>query len=227
MPKTILVIDDEHDLIKLVDYNLTKENFLVLSAKDGEQGLSLARKHNPDLIILDIMMPGIDGLEVLKMIRSDDKGERIPVILLTAKAEETDKILGLGLGADDYLTKPFSVKELTARVKAILRRTEISKRSSDVLTVGPLKIDLGRIEVAISGKRIELTTTEFNILKALALRDGRVMTRDDLISEARGEDIVIIDRNIDVHITSLRRKLGKHSEMIQTVRGVGYRLSEN
>jgi DNA-binding response OmpR family regulator len=226
MPKTILVIDDEEDLIKLVDYNLTKENYLVLSARDGEKGISIARQHMPELIILDVMLPGLDGWEVCKRLRADSKTARIPILMLTAKSEETDKVLGLELGADDYLTKPFSLRELLARVKALLRRYETSAEAADVIRMGTIVIDSGRRQVTVAGKKTELTPTEFNILKALADRKGRVMTRDDLITESRGEDIVIIDRNIDVHITSLRKKLGKCSEMLQTVRGVGYRLSE-
>ncbi len=227
MPKTVLVIDDEPDLITLVDYNLTRENYLVISARDGENGLSMARQHMPDLIILDIMLPGIDGWEFCKRLRNDPKTARIPILMLTAKAEEADKILGLELGADDYLTKPFSVRELAARAKAIIRRFESATEPGEVVKVGSVTIDAGRHEVTLSGKKIDLTTTEFNILKALADRKGRVMSRDSLISEARGEDVVIIDRNIDVHITALRKKLGKCGELLQTVRGVGYRLSSD
>jgi two-component system phosphate regulon response regulator PhoB len=226
MAKTVLVIDDEPDLVKLVDHNLTKAGYLVLTARDGESGLSTARKHSPDVVILDVMMPGLDGFEVCKRLRSDPATAAAPVLMLTAKAEEADRVLGLELGADDYLVKPFSVRELAARVKALLRRVDTASAPPDVLRAGKVVIDVGRRTVTAGGKEVALTTTEFEILRALAAARGRVISRDDLISKARGDGVAVIDRTVDVHVAALRKKLGKHGESIETVRGVGYRFKE-
>ncbi len=226
MLRSILIIDDEPDILRLLDYNLTKADYAVLTAKDGESGLAVARKHSPDAILLDVMMPGLDGLEVCKRLRADPSTSRIPIIILTAKAEEGDRVVGLELGADDYMTKPFGVRELLARVKALLRRAQASAEVSEVVKAGKLVIDAGRRTVTAAGKPVTLTTTEFNLLKALADRRGRVLSREDLISIARGDDVAVIDRTVDVHVVALRRKLGKHGDMIETVRGVGYRLKE-
>jgi DNA-binding response OmpR family regulator len=226
MPRTILVIDDEPELVKLLDYNLSKAGYLVISAKDGESGLAAARKHAPDAIILDIMMPGLDGWEVCKRLRQDPATAALPLLMLTAKGEEGDRVLGLELGADDYVTKPFGVRELIARVKALLRRLEAAAASPEVLKTGKLIIDSSRRTVSASGKLVALTATEFNLLKALAEKEGRVISREDLLSLARGDDVAVMDRTVDVHVAALRKKLGKHGEMIETVRGVGYRLKE-
>ena len=226
MARTVLVIDDEPELGRLIDYNLTKAGYLVLTARDGEAGLAAARKHAPDLVVLDVMMPGLDGWEVCKRLRQEPSTAALPILMLTAKAEESDRVLGLELGADDYLTKPFSVRELAARVKALLRRAEASAAPAEVLKAGPLVIDAGRRSVTAAGKEVVLTTTEFNLLRALAERRGRVVSREDLISLARGHDATVVDRTVDVHVAALRRKLGKHGELIETVRGVGYRLRE-
>ena len=226
MAKTILVIDDEPELVKLLDYNLTKAGYLVLSARDGEKGLAAARQHHPDLVVLDVMMPGLDGWEVCKKLRAEPATAAVPLLMLTAKAEEGDRVLGLELGADDYVTKPFGVNELLARVKALLRRAEGQAGSAEVLKAGKLVIDSGKRAVTAAGKRVELTATEFNLLRALAERPGRVLSREDLIARARGDDSAIIDRTVDVHVASLRKKLGKQGEMIETVWGVGYRLRE-
>ncbi|HLG43100.1 MAG TPA: response regulator transcription factor [Planctomycetota bacterium] len=224
MVRTILIIDDEPDLIQLLDYNLTKADFLVLSAREGEGGVSMARRHSPDLIILDVMMPGLDGFEVAKRLRQDRVTARIPILMLTAKAEESDRVVGLELGADDYVTKPFSIREVVSRIKALLRRADRAADPDEILKVGKLVIDSGRRQVTLGGKPVDLTLTEFNLLRALAERPGRVLSRDDLISLARGDDAAVFDRTVDVHVVSLRRKLGKAGEMIETVRGVGYRL---
>jgi len=224
--RTVLVIDDEPELGRLIDYNLTKAGYLVLTARDGEAGLAAARKHAPDLVVLDVMMPGLDGWEVCKRLRQEPSTAALPILMLTAKAEESDRVLGLELGADDYLTKPFSVRELAARVKALLRRAEATAAPAEVLKAGPLVIDAGRRSVTAAGKEVVLTTTEFNLLRALAERRGRVVSREDLISLARGHDATVVDRTVDVHVAALRRKLGKHGELIETVRGVGYRLRE-
>ncbi|RPH40131.1 MAG: DNA-binding response regulator [Planctomycetota bacterium] len=226
MARTILVIDDEPELVKLLDYNLSKAGYLVLSARDGESGLAAARKHAPDAIILDVMMPGLDGWEVCKRLRQDPSTSALPVLMLTAKADEGDRVLGLELGADDYVGKPFGVRELLARVKALLRRSEVASTSPEVLKTGKIIIDSSRRTVMASGKPVALTATEFNLLKALAEREGRVISREDLLSLARGDEVAVMDRTVDVHVAALRKKLGKQGEMIETVRGVGYRLKE-
>ena len=226
MARTILVIDDEPELVKLLDYNLTKAGYLVLTAKDGESGLAAARKHAPDAIVLDVMMPGLDGWEVCKRLRQDPSTSALPLLMLTAKAEEADRVLGLELGADDYVTKPFGVRELLARVKALLRRSEVSAVSPEVIKSGKLVIDSSRRTVTAAGKPVALTATEFNLLKALAEKEGRVISREDLLSLARGDEVAVMDRTVDVHVAALRKKLGKHGEVIETVRGVGYRLKE-
>jgi DNA-binding response OmpR family regulator len=224
--RTILVIDDEPELVKLLDYNLSKAGYLVLSARDGEAGLAAARKHAPDAIILDVMMPGLDGWEVCKRLRQDPSTSALPLLMLTAKADEGDRVLGLELGADDYVTKPFGVRELLARVKALLRRSEVASTSPEVLKTGKIVIDSSRRTVTVSGKPVALTATEFNLLKSLAEKEGRVISREDLLSLARGDDVAVMDRTVDVHVAALRKKLGKQGEMIETVRGVGYRMKE-
>lgn len=227
MPRTVLVIDDEPEMLRLLDYNLTRAGYAVLTARDGDSGLAAARRHAPDLIILDVMMPGLDGLEVCKRLRQDPAMASRPVLMLTARAEESDRVLGLELGADDYVVKPFGMRELLARVKALLRRAEGPPAGGEVLKVGRLVIDSGRRLVTAAGKPVALTATEFNLLRALAERPGRVKSREDLISAARGEDAAVVDRTVDVHVAALRRKLGKLGEAIETVRGVGYRLRED
>jgi DNA-binding response OmpR family regulator len=226
MPRTVLVIDDEPELRKLLDYNLSKAGYLVLSAAEGQEGIALAKRQLPDLILLDLMMPGLDGLETCKRLRADPATAAVPLIMLTAKGEEGDRVLGLELGADDYVAKPFGVRELVARVKALLRRSEGAHASSEVLKSGKIVVDVGRHQVSAAGKTVELTSTEFRLLQALAQRPGRVLSREDLLSEARGDDATSMDRTVDVHMVSLRRKLGKAGEAIETVRGVGYRLRE-
>ena len=222
----ILVIDDEKDLIELVRYNLEKEGFLVNGALDGEKGLEIAFQERPDVVIIDLMLPGIDGLEVCRFLRSDIRTAQIPIIMLTAKSGESDRILGLELGADDYVTKPFSPRELTARIKALLRRASMPQTLPDMIQFGDLIIDLGRREVSCEGVHIPLTATEFRLLQYLADNPGRVYSRDQLIDHALGREISVVDRTIDVHITGLRKKLGRCGECIETVRGFGYRFKE-
>jgi two-component system alkaline phosphatase synthesis response regulator PhoP len=224
--RTILVIDDEPELVKLLDYNLLKAGYLVLTAKEGEGGLAAARKHAPDAIILDVMMPGLDGWEVCKRLRQDPATSAIPLLMLTAKAEEGDRVLGLELGADDYVTKPFGVRELIARVKALLRRSEVASSTPELLKAGKIMIDSSRRTVTVAGKPVALTATEFNLLKSLAEKEGRVISREDLLSLARGDEVAVMDRTVDVHVAALRKKLGKHGNVIETVRGVGYRLKD-
>jgi two-component system, OmpR family, alkaline phosphatase synthesis response regulator PhoP len=222
----ILVIDDEKDLTELVRYNLEKEGFTVRSALDGESGLSLATKEPPDLVVVDLMLPGIDGLDVCRALRSDKRTTRIPIIMLTAKSAESDRILGLELGADDYVTKPFSPRELVARIKAVLRRTATPQMPAEIIQRGTLTIDLARRTIRCSGEFIVLTATEFRLLQFFATRPGRVFSRSELIDGVLGRDVVVEDRTIDVHITGLRKKLGACGEWIETVRGFGYRFRE-
>ncbi|HWE94952.1 MAG TPA: response regulator transcription factor [Tepidisphaeraceae bacterium] len=221
---TILVIDDEKDLIDLVRYNLEKEGYDVIAASDGQAGLDVATRHRPDLVVLDLMMPGIDGLQICQRLRADQKVGRIPVIMLTAKATEADRIVGLELGADDYITKPFSPREVVARVKAVLRRASAQQEAPQVIRSGNLEIDLQGHEVTCRGQRVTLTATEFKILQFLAGRPGRVFSRDEILDAALGNDAAVFDRTVDVHITAIRRKLGSGADQIETVRGFGYKF---
>ena len=223
---TILVIDDEKDFIELVKYNLEKDGFLVKGVLDGESGLSAAARDIPDLIIVDLMLPGIDGLEVCRRLRSDDRTAAIPIIMLTAKSAESDRVVGLELGADDYVTKPFSPRELSARVKAVLRRSSPQTGGPQVIRRGGLTIDLTRREVICMGNPIALTASEFRLLHFLANHPGHVFSRSELIDGAMGREVSVVDRTIDVHVTGLRKKLGDCGEWIETVRGFGYRFKE-
>jgi two-component system, OmpR family, alkaline phosphatase synthesis response regulator PhoP len=224
---TILVIDDEKDLIELLRYNLEKEGYDVIAATDGQSGLDVIKRHRPELVVLDLMMPGIDGLQVCQRLRSDQAAARTPVIMLTAKATEADRIVGLELGADDYITKPFSPREVVARVKAVLRRTAAQQETPQLIRSGELSIDLNGHEVKYSGTRIALTATEFRILQFLAGRPGRVFSRDEIIDAALDSDTAVFDRTVDVHITAIRKKLGAGGELIETVRGFGYKFQAN
>jgi two-component system alkaline phosphatase synthesis response regulator PhoP len=222
----ILIIDDEEDLIELVRYNLEQEGFQVEGATDGESGLRRAIQKMPDLILVDLMLPGMDGLEVCRALRADNRTASVPIIMLTAKSTESDRIVGLELGADDYVVKPFSPRELAARVKAVLRRTQTPQSESKVIQRGDLSIDLTRREVNIKGTPIDLTATEFRLLQFFAHHPGRVFSRSELIDGVLGRDVSVIDRTIDVHITGLRKKIGDYSVWIETVRGFGYRFRE-
>ena len=222
----ILVVDDEQDLVKLVRFNLEKDGYKVISAFNGEDALFLARKERPDLIVLDLMLPGIDGLEVCKKLKADTELVNIAVIMLTAKGEESDITLGLKLGADDYVTKPFSPKELVARVQAVLRRAKISSTTKDYIEIEGLKIDVNKHEVTIKNEVVPLTLTEFKLLHQLASKPGRVFTRDQLLDAVSGPETFVIDRTVDVHIAALRKKLKTYANRIVTVRGVGYKFRE-
>ncbi|MEZ5964995.1 MAG: response regulator transcription factor [Planctomycetota bacterium] len=224
----ILVIEDEADILDLVEYNLKREGYRVVGFLDGEQGLQAARKENPDLVILDLMLPGMDGLEVCRELKRDPLTRTTPVIILTAKSEETDVILGLGVGADDYVTKPFRPKELIARVQAVLRRGPLRGEASgpDRLVRGDLVIDTTRHEVRVGGDTVQFTPTELRLLHFLATHPGRVFTRAHLLSRVIGEDAVVTDRNIDVHVRAVRQKLGPLRDLVETVRGVGYRFKD-
>ena len=224
---TVLVIDDEKDLLELVRYNLEKEHLDVITASDGQSGLEIGLKHKPDLVLLDLMMPGMNGMEVCKQLRADARTSRVPIIMLTAKAAETDKIVGLEMGADDYITKPFSVRELIARVRALLRRSGPGAEAAEVIRRGDLQIDTAKHEVTYGGQRVSLTATEFRILEFLASRPGRVLSRDDIIDGALGRDASVFNRTIDVHVTALRKKLGPvGGQKIETVRGFGYKWAD-
>ena len=217
----VLIIDDEADLIELVRYNLEKEGFSVVGAVDGESGFSLAVAQKPDVIVVDLMLPGIDGLEVCRKLRAESGTSRIPIIILTAKASEADRIVGLELGADDYMTKPFSPRELTARLKALLRRSAGFQQQLLAIRHGNLSIDPASHEVRCSNKRIDLTATEYRLLQFLASHPGFVYSRSSIIDGALGRDITVLERTIDVHIMSLRKKLGKCGGWIETIRGFG------
>ena len=222
----ILVVEDEDDIQELIKYNLAKEGYVVTCVGSGEDALDAVRSQ-PDLVLLDLMLPGIDGLEVCKVMKSDPRTGHIPVIMLTAKGEEADVVTGLEVGAEDYITKPFSPKVVVARVRAAFRRK--AKESTD--DEAPIKakdilIHPGRHEVLIKGKPVELTFTEFRVLQFLAKRPGWVFTRQQIVDAVRGEDYPVTDRSVDVQIVGLRRKLGPSGKHIETVRGVGYRFKE-
>jgi len=223
----ILVIEDEEDILELETFNLTKEGYQALGVTSGEDGLRAVRVDAPDLIVLDLMLPGISGMDVCRVLKQDDLTRNIPIIMVTAKGEESDIISGLELGADDYLTKPFSPRVLLARVRTVLRRrVEAPQDEESALTIHNITIHPGRREVIIDGKRTELTFTEFNLLHLLARRRGWVFTRYQIVDAVRGEDSAVTERSVDVHIVGLRKKLGTAGENIETVRGVGYRFKE-
>jgi len=223
MAKLIAIVDDEPDILELISYHLKKERFEVREFRDGEGLLSFIETMLPDLVILDLMLPGMDGLEVCRVLRGNSRTSSVPIIMLTAKGSEADKVVGLELGADDYVVKPFSPRELVARVKAVLRRAKVEEKGES-LVIGDLAIDTNRFEVRFKGRRIDLTPTEFRILAILAERPGWVFTRNQLLDELWQEDKVVLDRTIDVHIRHLREKLGEGGRLIKTVRGIGYKL---
>ncbi|MBI5115188.1 response regulator [Candidatus Poribacteria bacterium] len=228
MPKEhVLVVDDEEDILELVEYNLAKNGFNVKCVATGEDALEVARDQLPDLIVLDLMLPGVEGLEVCKRLKGDPKTQSIPIVMLTAKGEEPDIVAGLELGADDYVTKPFSPRVLVARVKAVLRRKKISVVDENAaVKLYDMIIDPGRHQVLVKGKPVELTFTEFCIVSLLARRPGWVFTRSQIIDASRGSDYIVTERAVDVQIVGLRKKLGDHGKYIETVRGVGYRFKE-
>ncbi len=227
MSNRILVVDDEPDALELIEFNLKSAGFEVATAMDGESALKKARSLLPELIILDVMLPEIDGLEVCKLLRKDPATARMPIVMLTAKAAEIDRVLGLELGADDYVTKPFSPRELVLRVKGLLRRKgETAEDKTARIQLGDLVIDLPRHEVLVAGKRVELTATEFKLLTVLAQRRGRVQSRDQLLRDVWEYDSLIDTRTVDTHMRRVREKIGKAARHLETVRGVGYRFAE-
>ena len=223
---TALVVDDEEDIRELVELNLTREGYETLACETGEQAVELAREKLPDVIILDLMLPGMDGLEVCRALKRDGKTEHIPIVMLTAKCEEADIVTGLELGADDYMAKPFSGKVLVARVRRLLRRKARESDDQAVVKIHDLLIDPARHEVRVEGKKVELTRTEFGILHVLARRPGLVFTRYRIVDAVHGSDYLVTDRAVDVQIVSLRKKLGSCGQYIETVRGVGYRFKD-
>ena len=226
--KKVLVVDDERDLVDIVAFNLRREQFDVLTAPDGEAALEIARRESPDLILLDLMLPGIGGLEVCRRLRGEPRTSQIPIIMLTAKGEETDAVIGLSQGADDYVRKPFGVKELMARVTAQIRaqRRAAEDEIPRVLRFGDLEVDSDRFVATLRGNALPLTTTEFKLLRHLVARKGRVVSRNDLLDAVRGPDAIVVDRTIDVHVAAVRRKLEDYGDYLVTVRGVGYKFAE-
>ncbi len=226
--KKIVVIEDEPDIVEVVSYNLKREGYNVLSVERGDEGLNLVRNQSPNLVILDLMLPGMDGLSICQQMKSDPLVRDIPVIIISGKDEESDVVIGLELGADDYLTKPFRGRELVARVKAVLRRGPTQEdQTRERIVVNNLLIDVARHEVRVDDELINLTATEFKILYQLASQPGRAFTREQLLNRVVGLGVVVVDRNIDVHIRAVRKKLGDAAKMIQTIRGVGYRLVDH
>jgi DNA-binding response OmpR family regulator len=223
----ILVVDDEPDALELVSFNLKAAGYEVVTADDGNDAVKKARQHAPDLILLDVMLPEVDGLEVCKLLRRDAATAAIPIIMLTAKAAEIDRVLGLELGADDYVTKPFSPRELMLRVKNLMRRRNTDEAKPDQFSIGDLFIDVPRHLVTVARKRIDLTATEFKLLTTLALRRGRVQSREQLLRDVWEYDNLIDTRTVDTHMRRLREKLGLACRYLDTVRGVGYRFIEN
>jgi DNA-binding response OmpR family regulator len=222
----IVVIEDEVDILEVINYNLSKEGFDVCSALDGEEGLGLIKKEVPDLVLLDLMLPGLDGIEICRKLKTDYSTRSIPIIMVTAKGEESDIVLGLGMGADDYMVKPFRPRELMARIRSVLRRGDFIEEGEGVVSIDELVIDINRHQVKLEGKKIVLTAMEFKLLHFLASHPGQVFTRENLLNHVSTDDTFIIDRNIDVHIRSIRKKLDKHRELIETIHRVGYRFRD-
>jgi len=221
----VLIVEDDRDIAEMVEYNLKEEGYETVSAFNGEDGVRLAKKASPDLIILDIMLPIIDGFEVCRILKKEQVTADIPVIILSAKSQETDKIVGLELGADDYVTKPFSPRELIARIRAIMRRGRALSFSS-CIERGDIVIDSTKHKVMVGQEAVSLTFTEFKLLEFLARRPGVVYSRDQIMDGVMGDDALVCDRTVDAHVKSLRRKLGKDKDYIETIRGAGYRFRE-
>jgi DNA-binding response OmpR family regulator len=228
MPKAkVLVIEDDRSLVEVLSYNLKAAGYEVLVATDGQDGLLRAETKSPDLVVLDLMLPVVDGLDVCRRLRAQPATRDLPIIMLTAKAEESDEIVGFSLGADDYVTKPFSVKVLLERVKALRRRRTSEGISDEVTSKLGVTVDRRRHQAAIEGLSLALTRSEFRLLDTLIRQPGRVFHRAELIDAALGEDTMVMERTIDVHIRALRRKLGERADVIETVRGVGYRFRDS
>jgi DNA-binding response OmpR family regulator len=224
MKPKILIVDDEPDAIELLAFNLRNSGFDVITAEDGAQALKKAKQDNPDLMVLDVMIPEIDGMEVCKLLRRDNATAKLPVIMLTAKAAEIDRVLGLEIGADDYVTKPFSPRELVLRIKKLLQRGKEDESPRDRYQAGPLVLDVSRHSVTVDGQAAELTATEFKLLAVLMQRRGRVQSRDQLLTDVWEYERVVDTRTVDTHMRRLREKLGAAATMLETVRNVGYRF---
>ena len=223
--KNIFVVEDEEDILDLIRHNLAKEGFAVSTATDGQEAVKAMLRRPPDLVLLDLMLPGLDGLEVCRRLKKEPKTAAIPVLMVTAKDDESDVVTGLELGADDYIVKPFRMKELVARVRTALRRQRPAALDKEApVRAGGIEIHPGRHEVKVDGRPVEMTVTELRILQVLASRPGWVMTRDQIVDAVRGADYAVTDRAVDFQIVGIRRKLGDHAELIETVRGVGYRF---
>ena len=226
--RKIIVIEDEPDIVEVISYSLKREGYNVLAVDRGDESINLIRNQSPSLIILDLMLPGMDGLSVCRQLKSDPLVKDIPVIIISAKGEESDIVIGLEMGADDYLTKPFGPRELLARVKAVSRRGQVKEsQSKERIVLQNLTIDVARHEVRVDDEMVSLTATEFKILHQLAAHPGRAFTREQLLNRVLGMGVVVVDRNIDVHIRSVRKKLGDAAQLIQTIRSVGYRILDN
>jgi len=224
----ILVVEDDSNIQELIAYNLERENYKVIQAKTGEDGLAKARKDAPSLILLDLMLPEIDGIELCRELKSDKNCKTIPIIMVTAKGEESDIVTGLEMGADDYVTKPFRPKELIARIRSVLRRSRgEGKRSAEKVAIHDIEIHSGKREVRVAGTVVDLTYTEFQILDLLARNAGWVFSRYDIVDSVKGQDYPVTDRSVDVQIVGLRKKLGESGRFIETIRGFGYRMKED
>jgi len=226
LPLNVLVVDDEPDLRELIEYNLIQSGHHVQTACDGLDALQCVENHTPDIIVLDVMMPGLTGIQVAERLRSEPQTSSIPIIMLTAKAQEAHELEGLDAGADDYITKPFSMPILMARIQTLARRTNPDTSKATRLRLGPITIDLDQHQVLLLSTPMHLTITEFRLLVALIQSKGKVLSRADLISQAIGPAVTVTPRTIDVHITSLRKKFGDHAELISTIRAVGYRADD-
>jgi two-component system phosphate regulon response regulator PhoB len=223
----ILIVEDEKNIAKLIRYNLEKAEYNCYSVQSGEDAIPILKKHSIDLILLDIMLPGIDGFEVCRRIKQEESLKNIPIVILTAKGEEVDRIVGLELGADDYIVKPFSPRELILRIKAILKRGKAETAKKDIITIGDLSVNISKHKVTVKNRDIELTRMEFKLLVTLMERRGRLQDRDKLLNDVWNIDSMISTRTIDTHIKKLREKLGRAGGMIETVRGMGYRFKED
>ncbi|MEM9380188.1 MAG: response regulator transcription factor [Planctomycetota bacterium] len=224
--ESVLIVEDDPDIVELLQYTLEREGYPVMIARNGEKGLSEARRRKPGLIVLDLMLPGLDGLEVCRALKGEDTTKSIPVVMLTAKGEESDVVLGLEFGADDYMRKPFSPRELVARIRAVLRRGQPAAESKMRIELGEVTLDKERHEVSVDNEVIAFTRSEFRLLWTLAKQPGRVYSREELVERLTDGEAVILDRNIDVHVSSIRKKLGDQGGVIATVRGVGYKLRD-
>ncbi len=224
---TICIVEDEEDIREMLEIQLKREGYTVLSAETGESGLRLIREHSPQLVLLDLMLPGMDGFDVCRAMRAQKNTRTIPVIMLTARGEEADIVTGLEIGADDYVTKPFSLRVVVSRIKSVLRRGEQKTEDPNgILEYGDIVVDQPRHLVKISGEPVDLTATEYKLLVFLCKRPGWVFTRQQIVDNVRGEDYAVTERSVDVQIVGLRKKLGEQAEWIETVRGVGYRARE-